>query len=129
MLTTESLHALQMNSLPDINDVEPLSVKDETCLAEVRSVLEKHHRLSRFGIVLLHKHFAVGEEELLVETCDFENRTLYTKPVNRKDVNMARLTETIWRFDTGPGEPDRGCVLVCPLDAQGNRHNGYKEHS
>lgn len=89
-----AIQPTQWGTLPDIDSVRrPLTELDSACLAEVRSVLSKHGRLDRFGIVLLHKHFELDADEALVETIDQENRILTVQPVKRRDVAGAIPTQ------------------------------------
>jgi uncharacterized Zn finger protein len=99
MTITKELHPLQWSDLPDIDDVAPISEEDEACLQEIKAVLEKHGRLSRFGIALLHSHFYVNTDEVMVESCDINNRTLVVQPVKRDEFKGRNTIETLWRFD------------------------------
>lgn len=85
--------------LPDIDEVAPLSTTDQPCLAEVRAVLAKHGALLRFGVTLLHEHFAVGDDEILVETIDAESRTLTSRPEKIAELGEYTSVETSWRLD------------------------------
>lgn len=125
----EQLHPLQVNMLQDINNIAPISAADENCLADIKAVLAQHNRLSRFGIVLLHKHFRLQEGEALVEFCDHDTRTLITKPINIASMPATNLMETVWRFDGTDDEEESEtvCVRYCPEDDAG-RHYGYKDH-
>ncbi len=53
--------------LPNIDEVSALSDEDRVCIDEIISVLEKHDRLKRFGLTLLHQHFPVEDGEILLE--------------------------------------------------------------
>jgi alpha-tubulin suppressor-like RCC1 family protein len=96
--------ALQMMNLPDIDRVVPKGEEDEACFEEVRKVLEKHGKLERFGLCLLHNHFHIEEGEILSEACDIESRTLTIKPVQKLNVPECGSLETIWRLDTGSAQ-------------------------
>lgn len=88
--------------LPDINDVAPLSVDDVDCLAEIRIILERHDALHRFGIALLHAHFPLDEDEVLLEHVDEESRTLIHRVVKRADLAGSAVVGTIWRLADMP---------------------------
>jgi hypothetical protein len=90
---------LQYSQLTDIDDISPINSDDLKCLDEVRSVIMKHKRLDRFGVSLLHKHFEVATDEILVETCDPAARVLVTKPVKLENIPVDRQVQTLWRFD------------------------------
>lgn len=90
--------------LSNINEVEPLSEDDQRVLQDVREVLKRHGALERFGVTLLHSHFDLGPDELLVETVDHDNRTLTVRPRSSEDV-AGELVPTSWRLDAEDGEP------------------------
>lgn len=85
--------------LPDIDEVAPLSDADQSCLAEIRAVLAKYGALQRFGVTLLHEHFEITDEEILVETIDVETRTLTSRPEKIVDLGNYNSVETSWRLD------------------------------
>jgi hypothetical protein len=89
-----SLRPTSWSALPYMSDVQGLSEKDIPCLKEIRDVLAKHQMLERFGINLLHKHFEIKDTEILVETIDFEKRTLMTTPKDRSVIGDC--VETSW---------------------------------
>jgi hypothetical protein len=88
-----------MNALPDIDEVEPVTDKDEECIREIKEVLERHGKLRRFGLTLLHNHFHLEEDEVLLESCDPSSRTLTIKPAKKHEVAGVSLVETNWRLD------------------------------
>jgi len=106
----------QWNHLPDIHDVRPLNNRDRACLDAVRDVLVKFDCLDRFGVNLLHKHFEMAEDELLVEQVDEAGRKLVTKPVKldlvRADMPSAYETQWHWQQD-GQGKVALVCNLRC----------------
>lgn len=115
------MHTLQQTTaLRDIDDVRPRSVGDEECINEIREVLRKHGALQRFGVTLLHQHFPVAGDEILVETCDVENRTLTIQPAKQAEIGSGRVMETNWRLDTNT--VTSGCTQICTLDPDDHRH-------
>lgn len=102
------------HGLPDIADVIPRSAADDALFAELAEVLSRHGARDRFGVVLLHTHFPIGDGEILVEDTDVLSRTQTIKPVIGRP---ARTIETSWRL--GPnGEAITNCI--CPEDRNGN---------
>lgn len=69
----------RMDRLPDIEEVSPLSERDEACFREIKEILRQHDSLRRFGLCLLHEHFQTSDDEILVEVCDPETRTLISR--------------------------------------------------
>ena len=64
------------NNLKHIDEVVPLGEIDTECLVEVRNVLLKHKMLDRFGVALLHKHFDLESDEVLIEYSDEQAKSL-----------------------------------------------------
>jgi len=93
--------------LPSIEDVRPVSRNDEVCLREIRKVLRKHNALGRFGLTLLHQHFGVRKDEVLLEVCDAKKRTLTIRPTKQNRLKGRKVLETSWRLDTG------GALMQC----------------
>jgi hypothetical protein len=116
---------LQWTGIPHINDIDGISREDRDCLNEVKTVLARHQRLDKFGIALLHHHFPLDEDEILVEHCDERNRTLTVRVMPESQVDRSRMIETIWRFDTFKGAE---CKRMCPKGSDGE-HVGYPDHS
>lgn len=115
-MPTQAIQHL-LPSLMDIDEVRPVDDRDAACMEEVRAVLERHGSLERFGLVLLHQHFDLAADEVLVETIDVENRILTTQP--HKANTAVDAIETVWRFDGPRGQRcERQCVQ--DRDAQGN---------
>jgi hypothetical protein len=106
----------QWNHLPDISDTKPLTANDRACLDAIRDVLERHDCLGRFGVNLLHKHFEMAEDEILVEQVDQEGRRLVTAPVKVAlvEVEMPTAYETQWHWQRSKaGQVIQVCVARC----------------
>jgi hypothetical protein len=87
--------------LQDIAEVKPYDqTQDAALMKDLHEVLKKHGAVSRFGVTLLHDHFDVNEDEVLVETHDPQTRTLTIKPYRNSELKEAsqNLQETNWRF-------------------------------
>ena len=113
---------VQSQPLPNIQQVPPFSPNDEECLAEVAKILKKHSCLERFGINLLHQHFPVGDDEVLLETNDPKTRTLKMSVINLSELSNADVRVTSWRLDTG--KPQMACVCVVSGDDHGHYSRG-----
>ena len=85
--------------LPDIREVKPFSTEDMGCLNEIKAVLEKHNATSRFGLHLLHSHFELENDEVLVEDTDEINRVQTISPIKKSKIPENAMF-TNWRFDT-----------------------------
>ncbi len=85
---------MQWVDLDQLTDVEPLNDTDLKCMAEVREVLKKHGKRERFGVALLHKHFDMDDNEVLLEYSDHDSRELVIKAVKREEAE--NTVPTIW---------------------------------
>ena len=108
-----------MRTLPDIDEVDPRSATDSACLDEIRQVLIRYGAAERFGVSLLHQHFEVGNDEILVEECDSVARTLVIRPRKTSEMEGVKRIETNWRLDSDTSL--LACVQVCSY-GQDNRH-------
>jgi hypothetical protein len=105
------LSPIRKAHLKDLSEVEPINEGDEQCLAEIRDVLKKYGMQERFGVFLLHKHFDLAADEVLIEDNDPQTRMLTIKPVKREEA--LHTQETMWAF---VGED---LERVCPHWCQG----------
>lgn len=112
-----------MDSTPlrDIADVPAMSSADDSCITEVTAVLKKHGKLDRFGLMLLHQHFDITDDEVMIETCDPLSRTLTIAPGSRAELSKMVFKETSWRLDSG--KPVMNCA--CRVDPDTGSHNHY----
>ncbi len=100
-MQTQTTQARNWNDLSSVIDVANLDSSDEKCLAEIQSVIERYSLTDKFGVALLHKHFLIDEDEMLVERNYSKERRLVTSPEKALDVKEDDLITTIWRFDNG----------------------------
>lgn len=123
---TESLTPLAHNYLKDINSIEKLNLTDLNCINEVKDVLKKHDKEDKFGVLLLHKHFDLEEDEIMLESIDTENRILTTQPKKINELSESSFIQTVWSFSKDPSL-NKSCESCCPFDKSG-RHVGYRDH-
>lgn len=123
---TNTLTALAHNKLKDIDAIEKLNATDQQCIEELKNVLQKHNKEDKFGIQLLHKHFDLAHDEIMLESIDVENRTLTTKPKKISELKEGSFIQTVWSISNDPAI-NRSCQSCCPYDAAGN-HHGYRDH-
>ena len=109
--------------LPDIDQVAPVGDDDRRCLEALREVLVRHNALDRFGISLLHTHFPIYADELLIEDCDPVARTMTLRPIKKTDMQAqsGQIVETSWRLNTGAvlTSCQTNCFRMAP-DPNGN---------
>lgn len=117
---------MQYLNLRDIEDVPALSEDERACFSEVRAVLDRHRLLDRLGLCLLHKHFDVADDEVLLETCNVTDRTLLARPVKRSRLDETNVQETSWYLGTNAAM--QGCKRVCEQDYTGKHVKGHDGH-
>ena len=96
--------------LVDVDDVQPLNEQDQVLFSELYAVLERHGAFQRFGITLLHQHFDMADDEILLERTEKERRRQLIAPVKISSLDGQKPIETSWRLDTG--KPALLCVCV-----------------
>ena len=111
--------------LADIDDVAPLGEADAECLQEIYAVLKRHGKHERFGVTLLHKHFPVNDDEVMLEHTDTANRRLELRPARKDSPEVARSVQTSWRLTevNGP-ELNTACYRRCVVNIHGNHEVG-----
>ncbi|MDO5970879.1 hypothetical protein Q4Q35_13785 [Flavivirga aquimarina] len=114
------LETIQHSTLKDIDDVDPICDKDHEVLEEVRQILSKHKYTDRFGLILLHKHFDIATDEMLLEETDVENKVSTVRVEKAKGTEINTI-ETMWKFSEDIKAGTR-CVLRC------NYNSGHKAY-
>jgi hypothetical protein len=110
-MNTLVLESMQWSDLDHIAEVRPIDDTDAPCLEEVRAVLEQHNALDRFGIALLHSHFELADDEMMLETTDAERREHLVRPVKRSypEQNGFTAQTTIVSFSKDGWSQNCGC--------------------
>lgn len=124
MLTKQKIFNVEQNELPYIDDVPALKHNDIQCLREVRDVLEKHGKMERFGMTLLHKHFDLADDECLVEETDVEKRFQVISVKKKGEVPRERIIETAWRLGDTP-DAILACEKECTITHEGQHHRAH----
>ncbi|MFG2181550.1 hypothetical protein ACGFLS_22920 [Streptomyces abikoensis] len=88
--------------LPSFEEAEGLGPQDGAFVRDLVAVLDKHGNLDRFGLCLLHDHFRLAPDEVLVETHDLDARTLQVKVEKAATTTHTRPSQ--WRFAKTPGK-------------------------
>lgn len=99
----------EVEPLVDGGQVMLMSDNDKVLFDVLHAVLEKHGALRRFGVTLLHQHFQITDDEVLLEVSNRTERTQVTRPVKRSSLNETHI-ETAWRLDTGRPLSVMNCV-------------------
>ncbi|EAY26057.1 hypothetical protein [Microscilla marina] len=103
--------------LQDIAEAQAYDkTEDEELMHDLHKVLKKHNAVSRFGVTLLHDHFEIDGDEMLIETHDPQSRTLTIKPYRNSELKEPdNLQETSWRFTE---EGEAVAMQACLWDGQ-----------
>ena len=118
---------VQWSQFDDIDEVDPMNDTDAECLSEVRDVLSKHGMLKRFGVALLHKHFDLAEDEILLEKSDNDARTLVLKPTKKADAGENNVG-TIFALSEGSDiETMSHCHTFCKRGMFGNHFESHRK--
>lgn len=117
---------IQWSSLKDIDAVEPINDNDTDCLIEIRDVLKKHGKMERLGVALLHSHFDLESDEILLESSDEENRTLITQAVRQAEAGNSNIA-TILMLREGDAATMSWCRKYCKLGPFGG--HAVKSHN
>jgi hypothetical protein len=78
-----------VNDFKPVESVNPIDATDMACFSDIRKVLERHGKLERFGVTLLHKHFDLRPHEAFLETTDVAKRSMTVQPhiIDSSDIN------------------------------------------
>lgn len=102
---------LSVSPLADIDNVIKYSEADKPLFEELYQVLKKHNAQERFGVTLLHSHFDLAENEVLLESTDKKTRRQTIKPVTLDELSLMETIETAWRLDAYGIEPVFRCQV------------------
>ncbi len=113
------MESMQWSTLNHMADVEPIGEGDSECLEEIRLVLQKHNALGRFGLTLLHSHFELQDDEMMLETTDVEKREHWVRSVKHSYLEENDITAqtTVVGFD------EKGFSQVCGCNPRASGHH------
>lgn len=103
-----------------------LSGDDAPVLTGIADRLRVYGKSERFGVRLIRNPLGLREDEVLVETCDLEHRTLRCSVDKRDDIRAGDTIETTWQWKPGPSEAgptaNQYCTMMCGYDGSGNHY-------
>jgi hypothetical protein len=113
--------AMEFSDRADFGPTSSVSPDDEAVLAGISERLHAHGKTERFGVRLIRNPLGLGDNEVLLETCDITHRTLCCSVVERDDVRAVDAIETSWQWTPGPNKtssrPIQKCASLCwPMD-------------
>jgi hypothetical protein len=94
---------------------------DEAVLAGISESLRNHGKIERFGVRLIRNSLCLGDNEVLLETCDIAHRTLHCSVAERDGDRAASSIETSWEWKPSASRtrprPIQKCASLCwPMD-------------
>lgn len=114
------LEPTQFADMKHVTEVDPVSEKDRETLEAIKDVLIKNNAVDRFGVHLIHKHFDLADDEIIMEYTDEEARTQFTQVEKYSEAfATGKPLETQWRFSRETAS--MGCVGFCHYN-NGHRH-------
>ena len=119
-----NISPMQWSKLKDISEVRPVDATDEPCLNDIRAVLDKHGCLDRFGVALLHSHFDIADDEILLETTDEEKREHWVRPVKKKRLEEAGLDAQTTVLSFNESGYEQNCA--CARNSHGHSGGAYR---
>lgn len=94
--------AFKWSEFPNINDIHrDIDEADNACLADIAKILKAHGKEWRFGVNLLHSHFEISDDEILLETNDPIDKSLWIRPVPKAEFEGGRVSATAWCLADG----------------------------
>jgi hypothetical protein len=103
--------AFAVNRLASIDQVERRLDSEASLFGEIRELLKRYGVEKKYGLALLHKHFDLADDEVLMEYTDIENRTLITRPAPRSEASAGNAVETVWSLESG--NVTTACAQFC----------------
>jgi hypothetical protein len=91
-----TIRPVQWTQLQDLRDVDPLGPADLACMAELREVLVRHGRIERFALHLVHRHFEIGADEVVIEYSDPHLREQVLRVARRDGADVRTAIPTTW---------------------------------
>jgi len=95
---------------PHISSARPLGPGHSDLVVESRDVLDRHGAFYRFDISLLHTHFPLRPDEVILEDTDVNSRIQTMQPVSISELDNVPLTETSRTLETG--QPMMRCTCL-----------------
>ena len=113
--------AMEFSGHPGFGSISSVSPADESVLAGFTELLQAHGKTERFGVRLIRDPLGLGDNEVLLETCDIAHRTLRCTVVERDGHSAAEAIETSWQWTPSlsntRARPIQKCASLCwPID-------------
>ncbi len=120
-MTSLAIEPMQWGKLADLHDVPPLQADDVECMKAIRHVLKQFGKLDRFALHLIHKHFDIADDEVLVEYSNAKTREQFFRAEKRDSADARDAVPTTWILKDGM-EAMATCVCATRSDGHQGRH-------
>jgi hypothetical protein len=106
MLTLRHHNSQDYARLPDIDssDAGIISLGDQACLDEIGSCLLRAKANTRFGATLLHSHFKISDDELLLEEVLVDEHLITLRPIRNHSSTIFATNVCVDDINTSNGE-------------------------
>ena len=122
-----NVQATKWSALADVDEVKQISDDDAACLRDVRDVLARYGALDRFGISLLHSHFRISPDEMLMETTDEAKRVQTIRPISITDgYNVPGQTMMVTQLKLCAGDAVATVGCGCLRDKDGHTGRSHR---
>lgn len=95
--------------LTEVKPYDPVNPNDVKCFSIIYNVLEAFGYTDRFGICLLHKHFDIDEDEVIVEGSGEGDRSTLLEVIKR---NTEDMIPSAYALKNGTIHVERGCSII-----------------
>jgi len=105
--------AMEFSDQADFGSASSVSPDDEAVLAAISERLQDHGKIERFGVRLIRNPLGLGDNQVLLETCDIANRTLHCSIVERDGDRAPHAVETSWQWNPSLSKPRPRPIQKC----------------
>jgi hypothetical protein len=110
----------------DFGSTPSVSPDDDAVLTGIAERLRAHGKTERFGVRLIRNPLGLGENEVLVETCDIAHRALHCIVGERDGIHTDNGVETTWQWKPSLGKTgptvELYCMMMCGSDPDGSHY-------
>jgi hypothetical protein len=110
------LVGMEFTTLADLEPAAPLSPSDEAVLTGLAGILESHGKADRFGVRLIRDRLGITNDEVLLETCNTEARTLHCAVADRGP--RSTRIDTTWQWKPEVIKTSPTPVMTCQIVKQ-----------
>lgn len=96
---------LRFENIPNIDKADYFDEKkDEKCFIEIGKILYKYNFLKKYVITLLHTHFEISDDEILLEYSFYPKKHVGKSPFKVSSLTSYNIIPTSWRLTDNSNE-------------------------